>query len=111
MGLAIGMLDKKVTFKKNNRGSLGAGKTDGYTSFLTTFCSLKKLSHVQGAEMGEVIIVSHYSLICRFQTSLLDNLNGSCIAEIDGKNYIIEDIELIDEKKHFYKFIVNKQSK
>jgi hypothetical protein len=104
----IGSLKKKVVFKKNSRGSLGAGSKDNFETFLTTRCSLEKKRAIKQADRGQVEIAQWYIMICRFQLNLINNLNGSAICIIDNETYVIHDFDLIDEKKHLYEFTLSK---
>lgn len=110
MGLnfTIGRLKKKVVFKKNSRGSLGAGSKDNFETFLTTRCSLEKKRAIKQADRGQVEIAQWYMMICRFQLNLINNLSNSSICEIDGETYVIHDFDLIDERKHLYEFTISK---
>jgi hypothetical protein len=107
----IGQLKKKVVFKKNSRGSLGAGSKDNFETFLTTRCSLEKKRAVKQSDRGQVEIAQWYKMICRFQLNLLNNLSGSSICVIDGDTYVIHDWDLIDEREHLYEFILSKSVK
>jgi hypothetical protein len=104
----IGSLNKKVVFKKNSRGSLGAGSKDNFETFLTTRCSLEKKRAVKQADRGQVEIAQWYIMICRFQLNLINNLNGSAICVINNETYVIHDFDLVDEKKHLYEFAISK---
>jgi hypothetical protein len=104
----IGSLKKKVVFKKNSRGSLGAGSKDNFETFLTTRCSLEKKRAIKQADRGQVEIAQWYIMICRFQLNLINNLNGSAVCVIDNETYVIHDFGLIDEKKHLYEFTLSK---
>lgn len=104
----IGSLNKKVTFKKNVRASLGAGSKDNYQTFLVTKCSLKRKKAVKQNDKGQVEIAAWYKMVCRFQLNLLSNIAGSSICEIENVTYTIHDFSLLDEKKHLYEFLISK---
>jgi hypothetical protein len=104
----IGSLKKKVVFKKNTRGSLGAGSKDFFETFLTTKCSLEKKRAAKQNDRGQVEIAVWYKMICRFQLNLLNNINGQAICVIENVNYVIHDFDLIDEKKHLYEFTISR---
>lgn len=99
-----------MTFKKNVRGSLGAGKVDNYVTILTTRCSLEKKRANKINERGQIQIAEFFKMICRFENSLLSNLSGSVIAVIDDDTYTVHDFNLIDERKHLYEFILSKNT-
>jgi len=107
----IGQLKKTVVFKKNNRGSLGAGSRDNFETFLTTRCSLEKKRAIKQADRGQVEVAQWYKMICRFQLNLINNLSNSSICVIEGETYVIHDWDLVDEKKHLYEFIISKSVK
>ena len=107
----IGQLKKKVVFKKNSRGSLGAGSKDNFETFLTTRCSLNKKRAVKQNDRGQVEIAQWYLMICRFQLNLLNNLSNSSICVISGETYVIHDWDLVDEKEHLYEFTLSKSVK
>jgi hypothetical protein len=111
VNFTIGSLKKKVVFKKNSRGSLGAGSKDNFETFLTTHCSLEKKRAIKQADRGQVEIAQWYRMVCRFQLNLLNNLSGSSICEIAGDIYVIHDWDLINEKEHLYEFILSKSVK
>lgn len=104
----IGSLNKKVTFKKNVRASLGAGSKDNYQTFLETKCSLERKKAVRQDDRGQVEIAVWYKMVCRFQLNLLSNLASSSICVIDNVTYVIHDFSLLDEKKHLYEFLISK---
>lgn len=107
----IGSLKEKVVFKKNSRGSLGAGSKDNFEVFLTTRCSLEKKRAVRQSDRGQVEIAQWYLMICRFQLNLINNLSTTSICEIDNETYVIHDFDLVDEKKHLYEFTLSKSVK
>jgi hypothetical protein len=113
MGVAfhIGQLKKKVMFKKNNRGSLGAGSKDNFETFLTTRCSLEKKRAIKQADRGQVEIAQWYKMICRFQLNLINNLSNSSICVIDNMTYVIHDWDLVNEREHLYEFVISKSVK
>jgi hypothetical protein len=113
MGVAfhIGQLKKTVVFKKNNRGSLGAGSKDNFETFLTTRCSLEKERAIKQADRGQVEIAQWYKMICRFQLNLINNLSNSSICIIANETYVIHDWDLVNEKEHLYEFILSKSVK
>jgi len=104
----IGSLKDKVTFKKNVRGSLGAGSKDNYIEFLTTRCSLEKKRNVRDNDRGQVELIVWYYMRCRFQESLVSNLAYSVICEIKGELYTLHDFDVIDRKNHLYEFTISK---
>jgi hypothetical protein len=110
MGLrfTIGSLNKSVTFKKNARGSLGAGSKAEYVPFLTTRCNLEKKRAIKNNDRGQIEITAWYRLVCRFQATLLNELSNSTICEIDGEMYTMHDFELIDQRRHLYEFVISK---
>jgi len=107
----IGQLKKKVVFKKNNRGSLGAGSKDNFEAFLTTRCSLEKKRAIKQSDRGQVEVVQWYKMVCRFQLNLINNLSNSAICEIAGEIYVIHDWDMVDEKEHLYEFVISKSVK
>lgn len=104
----IGDLKKIVTFKKNTRGSLGAGSKDIYETFLTTRCSLEKKKAVKQSDRGQVEVAQWYIMICRFQLNLLNNLSHTSICIIKNETYVVHDFDLVDEKQHLYEFTLSK---
>ena len=107
----IGQLKKIAVFKKNNRGSLGAGSKDNFEIFLTTRCRLQKKRAVKQADRGQVEIAQWYLMVCRFQLNLLNNLSNTSICEIGGEVYVIHDWDLVNEKEHLYEFTISKSVK
>lgn len=110
-----GSLKHKVVFKKNTRGSLGAGSESNFETFLTTKCSLEKKRSTKQNNQGKVDIAVFYRMVCRFDINFIPNLSGSCIAIITNqfgqdKTYVIHDFDLIDEKRHLYEFIISKSN-
>lgn len=105
--MAIGKLNKRVTFKINIPEALGAGYADSYFDLITVWCSLKKSTGNKGVSFGEVNVTSSYTLLIRYQSYIESNLRGDVKAVIDGKSYSIEDWELIEEKDFYYKIKVN----
>ena len=111
VNFTIGSLKKIVVFKKNSRGSLGAGSKDNFETFLTTRCSLEKKKAVKQADRGQIEVAQWYRMVCRFQLNLLNNLSNSSICTINGETYVIHDWDLINEKEHLYEFTLSKSVK
>lgn len=110
-----GSLKHKVVFKKNTRGSLGAGGKSNFETFLTTRCSLEKKRSVKQNNQGQVDIAVFYLMRCRFDTDFIPNLSGSCVAVIENQfgqdiTYVIHDFDLVDEKRHLYEFTISKSN-
>lgn len=107
--MGVGKLHKVVVFKSNTPATLGAGASDSYSTLLTTRGSLKKLNGSRGLSYGELLESNSYECIVRHQSSLQTNLRMDMKVEIDSRTYTIASYELIEEKRFYYRFVLNEQ--
>lgn len=107
--MGVGNLHKVVLFRKNTPSALGAGSVDSYSDLLTTRGSLKKLNGSRGLSFGEVFESNSYELIVRVQTLLEQNLRMDMKVVIDGRTFTLSSYDMMDEKRFYYKMILNEQ--
>ena len=107
--MGVGNLHKVVLFRKNTPGTLGAGGSDSYSDLLTTRGSLKKINGSRGLSFGEVLESNSYELIVRVQTLLEQNLRTDLRVVIEGRTFTISSWDKMDEKRFYYKIILNEQ--
>lgn len=105
----IGMMRSIVKFEANTPTDTNdGGEEEFYTEFLTTRGYLKKRNGYRSLEQGDMVLNSGYSMICRFQTALENQLNTDVRIVMDNNRvFRIESWEVYDEIKHLYKFDLN----
>lgn len=108
--MVIGKMRESVTFRVNTPTALGAGFTDQYADLLTTRGQLVRNSSNRFLSFGEGVDSNSYTLFVRFQTTLDSNLRSDTKIVISGVTYTMNGRpELVDERKHIYKFQVQCQ--
>lgn len=107
--MEVGNLNKVVVFKKNTPGDLGAGGVDSYTTLLTTRGSLRKINGSRSLSYGEVSEGNRYEMVVRFQTALEAGIKVNMRVEIGSRVYIIESFEMIEERRRYYKIMLNEK--
>jgi hypothetical protein len=107
--LGIGGLHKIVVFNKNTPAQMGAGTVDSYSTLLTTRGSLKKQSGIRGLGFGELLESNSYVMYVRYQQALEDNLRMDMKIEVEGRVFTISSYDKVEEKRFYYKLILNEQ--
>lgn len=103
----IGELRQTGILEVNAPTQLGAGKKDNYTQLLTCRGRLTKLRGNRILDSGEVIISAGWEWVIRYQTAIVNIADKKSIRwVIDGRFFTVSDYELIDQKKHYYRFIL-----
>lgn len=103
---SVGEMRKVGTFRKNVPVSDGAGgQKDSFTDVITVRGKLSKQSGRKALEQGEFVGNKGYEWICRYNSVLVPDTET--IIVIDGLQYRVNDWELIDEIKHFYRFTLS----
>ena len=77
------------------------GFVDSYATLLTAWGKLRRSGARKSTEV-KLEIGSSWVWECYFQSALTINIKNRWL--IDGRTFAIEDYELIDQKKAFYKF-------
>lgn len=96
---------------ENNTGKApkGAGSKDGYQEFITVRGRLRKQSGFRGLDFSEILLTNRWEFICWFQVALENDLSASTRVVIENRFFTIDSYELINQKKMFYRFILNEQ--
>lgn len=103
----IGELRQSGQLQTNSPTQQGAGKKDAFTTLLTCRGRLTKLRGNRDLNSGEVNINAAWEWICRFQTAIDSVTNKKSIRWIiDGRYFTVNNYELIDQKKRFYRFVL-----
>lgn len=111
--MAIGKMREVVVFLTNTpTTTTGRGSVDNYTPLLTTRGQLKDAGDNRGLAFGAIADNTYMELICRFQTALAAALRSDTKIVISGVTYTMNgQPNLIDQKKHLYKFKIQAQTK
>jgi hypothetical protein len=103
----IGKLRQSGQLQTNTPVQQGAGKKDAFTTLLTCRGRLTKLRGNRGLNSAEVEINTAWEWICRFQTAIDGVTNKKSIRWIiDGRYFTVNNYELIDHKKRYYRFVL-----
>jgi hypothetical protein len=103
----IGELRQSGTLQTNNPLQQGAGKKDNYTTLLTCRGRLTQLRSNRGLDLSETTLSNAWEWICRYQIAISNVANKKSIRwQIDGRNFSVNSYELIDQKKHYYRFVL-----
>ena len=107
VNIAIGEMRSVVLFEQNTPVDNGSGgQEDNFIELLTTRGRLRKNKGYKDIEQGDVVFDKGYELICRWRSDLV--INKDTRVTIRGEHYRITDHELVDEIKHWYKFLLSK---
>lgn len=105
----IGQLRQIVKVERNEPTQLGAGMKDHYVEFLTTRGRLRNLGGNRALSFGEANIEDRWELIVRFQVLLENDVNKSMRFVINNMIFTINTFYLIDEKRRYYRFLLNEK--
>jgi hypothetical protein len=97
----------------NNKVQQGAGWKDSYEEVAGTAGLRGRLTRMKGQrnlETGEVKISRSWEWVCRF-TVLIENATEkkSLRWTIDNRVFVVSDYEQIDQKRSWYRFILNEE--
>lgn len=101
----IGQLRQSGQLQTNTPVAQGAGFKDNYTTLLTCRGRLTELRGNRALNSAEVSINTAWEWICRFQTTI-DGIGAKKSIRwiIDGRKFTVNNYELIDHKKKYYRF-------
>lgn len=103
----IGKLRQSGQLQTNAPIAQGAGFKDNFTTLLTCRGELTKLRGNRALDNSEVVINNAWQWICRFQTAIEGVTTKKSIRWIiDGRRFTVNDYELIDHKKRYYRFVL-----
>lgn len=103
--LHIGQLRQSGQLQINTPVAQGAGFKDVFTTLLTCRGRLTELRGNRGFNSAEVNINATWEWICRHQTAIDGVTNKKSIRWIiDGRRFTVNNYELIDHKKKYYRF-------
>jgi hypothetical protein len=101
----IGKLRQSGQLQVNTPVQQGAGYKDSYATLLTCRGQLTKINGNRGLNSAEVNINAAWEWICRFQTAIDGVTTKKSIRWlIDGRRFTVNNYELIDHKKRYYRF-------
>lgn len=101
----LGKLRQSGQLQINTPIQQGAGFKDNYTTLLTCRGDLTKARGDRGLNSGEVDISSTWFWDCRYQSAIANVTNKKSIRWIiDGRKFTVNNYELIDQKKRYYRF-------
>ena len=98
-----------VVFKVNTPTQVGAGRQDSYATLVTTDGRLRKRGGNRGLRDGEVAFENTYELVVRYQDAIFNAIRSDLKVDIDGTRYTIAGWELMDEKRFYIRFELNRQ--
>jgi hypothetical protein len=101
----IGKLRQSGQLQTNTRIQQGAGFKDNYSTLLTCRGRLTKLRGNRSFNDSETDINAAWEWICRYQVAIDNITNKKAIRWIiDGRRFTVNNYELIDQKKRYYRF-------
>ena len=101
----IGKLRQSGQLQVNTPIQQGAGYKDNFSTLLTCRGELTKLRGNRGLNDSEVVINATWEWVCRYQEAIAGVTNKKSIRWIiDGRKFIVNNYELIDQKKRYYRF-------
>lgn len=101
----IGQLRQSGQLQTNIPVAQGAGFKDSFSTLLTCRGRLTELRGNRSLNSAEVNINAAWEWICRFQTAIDSVTNKKSIRWIiDGRYFTVNNYELIDHKKRYYRF-------
>lgn len=103
----IGKLRQSGQLQTNSPAQQGAGKKDSFTTLLTCRGKLTQLRSNRGLDLSETALINAWEWICRHQSAIEGIANKKSIRWIiDGRYFSVNSYELIDQKKHYYRFVL-----
>lgn len=101
----IGQLRQSGQLQTNTPVAQGAGFKDVFTTLLTCRGELTKVKGDRSLNSSEVNINAAWYWICRYQAAIDGVANKKSIRWIiDGRRFTVNNYELIDHKKRYYRF-------
>lgn len=101
----VGRLRQSGQLQTNTPIQQGAGFKDNYTTLLTCRGDLTKLRGNRALNSAEVEINAIWTWDCRYQVAIDNIANKKSIRWIiEGKTFKVNNYELIDQKKKYYRF-------
>lgn len=101
----IGKLVQSGQLQVNTPVAQGAGFKDSFTTLLTCRGELTKVKGDRSLNSSEVNINAAWYWKCRFQAAIDSVTNKKSIRWIiDGRYFTVNNYELIDQKKRYYRF-------
>lgn len=102
-----GQLRQSGQLQINTPVAQGAGFKDAFTILLTCRGELTKIKGDRSLNSSEVDINSAWQWKCRFQSAIDGVTNKKSIRwVIDGRTFTVNNYELIDQKKRYYRFVL-----
>jgi SPP1 family predicted phage head-tail adaptor len=102
---SAGELRSSVQVLQNNPTQDAAGGwVDNYSIVYSCRGMLRQQSGHRSLEVSQLVTQQTYKLFIRYTTSFAINTNTRLI--VDGNNYSIVNWEKVDQKPHWYKFIL-----
>lgn len=103
----IGELRDSGQLQINTPVAQGAGFKDSFATLLTCRGRLTKYKGDRSLNSSEVNINASWEWVCRFQAAIDEVTNKKSIRWIiDGRKFSVNNYELIDQKKRYYRFIL-----
>lgn len=103
----IGEMRQSGQLQSNNPTQQGAGKKDSYVTVLTCRGRLQKINGNRYFDQAETTINSSWEWICRFQNAINSVSNKKSMRwVIDGRMFSVNNYELIDQKRRYYRFVL-----
>lgn len=95
-----------VQFQQNTPTSDGAGgMVDSYATFYTCRGRFLQMSSNRALEAQEIVRNAKFELVVRYTTAIVIDQSTQLI--IDGGTYLIVSSEKVDQRPHWYRFIVS----
>lgn len=103
----IGELRQSGQLQTNSPTQQGAGKKDSFTTLLTCRGRLQQLKSNRGLDISETTLFNAWEWVCRYQSAIASVTNKKSVRWlIDGRYFSVNSYEQLDQKKHYYRFIL-----
>lgn len=109
--MGVGLMRETVVFLQNTPTQKGAGSVDNYTTLLTTRGELKDNGGSRVLSFGDILDSAGMILTVRYQAALAAGLRSDTKVVIQGATYTITEINLIRQRKHFYRMKIQCQTR
>lgn len=107
--ISIGDMRSRAQFQNNAPIANGSGGfDDSYTTFYTCSGRLLQQSGSRRNENMELVRNRNFEFVCRFTVTLSGNINTNTRLLIGADTYLIVNFELVDNRNHWYQFILSK---
>ena len=96
------------TFQKNTAvNNTSGGQDDSYSDVCTCRGRFRQMKASKSLEQGEIVQNKGFEWVCRYQVAIANTLDADSAWVIGGQFYRISSWEKVDQKPHWFRFILN----